>query len=142
MVKGFMRAGRRAAAPQLHGMMLALVCGVAGVGCHRAVDTSSGIQVKEDITPQPVRVGPAAVSVELSDASRKPVSHAAIMVEADMSHPGMSPVFAEAKETAPGLYRAQFEFSMAGDWVMLLHVKLADGRRIERQMDVRGVQPN
>jgi hypothetical protein len=64
------------------------------------------------------------------------------MVEADMSHPGMSPVFAEAKETAPGSYRTTVDFNMGGDWVVLLHIKLADGRKIERQVDVKGVQPN
>jgi hypothetical protein len=31
---------------------------------------------------------------------------------------------------------------MAGDWVILLHITLPDGRRLERQFDVRGVQPN
>jgi YtkA-like len=64
------------------------------------------------------------------------------MVEVDMSHPGMSPVFAEATETAPGSYRANIDFSMGGDWVVLLHIKLADGRKIERQVDVRGVRSN
>lgn len=64
------------------------------------------------------------------------------MVEADMSHPGMSPVFAEAKEITPGSYSAPINFNMGGDWVVLLHVKLADGRKIESQMDVKGVQPN
>jgi hypothetical protein len=92
--------------------------------------------------PQPPRLGPATVSIELTDPLQEPVAHAAIMVEADMSHPGMSPVFADAKETAPGTYRAPITFNMGGDWVVLLHIKLADGRRIERQMDVRGVLPN
>lgn len=137
-----MHGGRRLAAPQLCGAMLVIVCAVMIPGCRRAENGVPGIAVKEGITPQPTRVGPAVVSVELSDASSQPVSRAAIMVEADMSHPGMSPVFAEAKETAPGRYGAPVELNMAGDWVVLLHIKLADGRRIERQMDVRGVQPN
>jgi hypothetical protein len=78
----------------------------------------------------------------MADAARKPVTRAAIMVEADMSHPGMSPVFAEAKETKPGSYTAPISFNMGGDWVVLLHIKLADGRKIERQMDVRSVRSN
>ena len=63
-------------------------------------------------------------------------------VEADMSHPGMAPVFGEVEETAPGNYLAHVRFTMAGDWVLLLRIKLPDGRKIERQVDVRGVQPN
>jgi len=98
--------------------------------------------VQEQLTPQPPRVGPATVVVQLANASQKPVAHATIMVEADMSHPGMAPVFGMASETVPGSYRTQIDFNMGGDWIVLLHIKLADGRKIERQMDVRGVQSN
>ncbi len=59
-----------------------------------------------------------------------------------MSHAGMSPRFAEAKETGPGSYQARLEFAMAGDWVILLHVTLPDGKKLERQFDVKGVRPN
>jgi len=54
----------------------------------------------------------------------------------------MGPVFGTASETVPGSYRTQIDFNMGGDWIVLLHIKLADGRKIERQMDVRGVQSN
>jgi hypothetical protein len=59
-----------------------------------------------------------------------------------MSHAGMSPQFDEAKEIAAGRYQAHVEFQMAGDWVILVHVTLPDGRKLERQIDVRGVRPN
>jgi len=59
-----------------------------------------------------------------------------------MSHAGMAPVFAEAKETEPGQYQAQLKFAMAGDWVILLHVRLASGQTLERQFNVGGVRPN
>ena len=139
---GLMLGGRRMAAPRLCAVMLALAGAVLTTSCRRADEAVQGITVKQEIAPKPPRVGPATVLVQVSDASQKPVENAAIMVEADMSHPGMSPVFAEANATAPGSYRAPIEFSMGGDWVVLLHIQLADGRRIERQMDVRGVQPN
>jgi hypothetical protein len=57
-----------------------------------------------------------------------------------MSQPGMSPEFADAKEAGPGRYQAHLEFPMAGDWVILLHVTLPDGKKLERRIDVRGVQ--
>ena len=59
-----------------------------------------------------------------------------------MNHPGMAPSFKTATETAPGHYQAGVPFNMAGDWVVLLHITLADGKKIERQLDVRGVLPN
>jgi hypothetical protein len=54
----------------------------------------------------------------------------------------MSPGFAEAKEAELGRYQAHLEFPMAGDWVILLHITLPDGKKLERQIDVRGVRPN
>jgi hypothetical protein len=70
------------------------------------------------------------------------MTHATIKVEADMAHPGMAPVFKAANETAPGSYQAEISFTMAGDWVLLLHIQLADGSKVERQVDVRGVRSN
>ena len=87
-------------------------------------------------------MGAAAITLQIADATQKPVSHATIEVEADMSHPGMAPVFGEVEETAPGSYRAHLNFTMAGDWVVLLRIKLPDGRKMVRQVDVRGVGPN
>jgi YtkA-like len=87
-------------------------------------------------------VGPATLTLQVADASQKPIAHAIIDVEADMAHPGMAPVFGQVEETTPGNYRAHVNFTMAGDWVVLLHIQLPDGRRIERQVDVRGVQPD
>ena len=139
-----MIGGRRVAAPQFCRALLALSCmgTLAIAACHRGGDPAAGISVREQITPQPVRVGPANVIVQLADAAAEPIPHATIMVEADMSHPGMGPVFGTAKETAPGSYRTQIDFNMGGDWIVLLHIKLADGRKIERQMDVKGVRSN
>jgi hypothetical protein len=111
-------------------------------GCRRLANSEPEIAVREQIAPQPVRMGPATVTIEMTDAAAKPVSRATINVEMDMSHPGMSPLFEEAKETAPGSYQARIDFNMGGDWVVLLHIKLPDGRKIERRMDVRGVQSN
>jgi hypothetical protein len=124
--------------------ILPLVCMVmlAVAGCHRSSGPEPDIRVDRQITPQPVRVGRATVAVQLTDAAKNPVSRAKIKVEADMSHPGMSPVFAEAEETAPGSYQAHLDFNMGGDWIVLLHIKLSDARKTERQMDVRVVQSN
>jgi YtkA-like len=116
---------------------------VLGVtACHRSSGRESEISVRKQVTPQPVRVGPATITIQIADASQKPLSRATILVEADMAHPGMGPVLANAEETAPGSYLARIGFNMGGDWVLLLHIKLPDGRKFERQMDVRGVRSN
>jgi YtkA-like len=78
----------------------------------------------------------------LADTSTRPVSGAHITLEAEMSHAGMAPVFEEAEETAPGQYRVHLKFAMAGDWVILLHIRTPGGQSLERQFDVGGVRPN
>jgi YtkA-like len=111
-------------------------------GCSRRVAPPALVAVEHEISPAPARVGPATVGFKLTDAAGKPITGARVAVEADMSHAGMGPVFAEAKEEAAGRYKANFEFQMAGDWVLLLHVTLPGGEKMERQIDVRGVRPN
>ena len=56
-----------------------------------------------------------------------------------MSHAGMVPVFADARETEPGRYQSTVELTMAGDWFILVHVTLIDGRKLDRQFEIKGV---
>lgn len=113
---------------------------ICATSCHRQANAAQDITVRETVTPQPARVGETTLSVQLTDAHGRPVSHARIAVEGDMAHPGMAPVFSQAQEAAQGNYKSSLDFNMGGDWVVLLHITLADGRKIERQVDVRGVQ--
>lgn len=130
--------GRHSAAPLLCCVVLALMT----AGCHRPSASIPGVTLQARITPQPVRVGNAAVSVLMKDVNRMPVTHAAVSFEGDMTHPGMSPVFGAAREVSPGNYQGSIDFSMGGDWVVTLHVRLADGRTMEREIPVKGVLSN
>jgi hypothetical protein len=110
--------------------------------CHRAVDGGSALVVRSEISPMPAKVGSATIMLTLSDLSAKPVSGANIALEGDMTHAGMAPVFGGSTEMEPGRYRGALAFSMAGDWVVLVHVTLANGVKVERQIDVKGVRAN
>jgi hypothetical protein len=123
-------------------LTLIVVAIAVGMGCHRPPNTSSGIMVEFQIEPKPVRVGPVVVSLTLTAKASRPVTGARIAVEADMTHAGMSPVFAEANEVQPGLYVSHLALGMAGDWVILLHGTLHNRENLERQFDVRDVRPN
>jgi hypothetical protein len=132
--------------PRLAGFrpsVLAISCITAllAVGCLRPTDASSPITVRHTVSPDPPQIGRSRVILKLADRAEKPVSGARITLEADMSHPGMAPVFGDANETGPGQYEADLEFAMAGDWVIVLHVRLAGGQMLERQFKVSGVQP-
>jgi len=71
----------------------------------------------------------------------QPVTGARILLEADMPHPGMSPVFGNATEIDSGFYQGRLDLKMAGDWVVLAHVKLVNGPALEYQTDLQGVRP-
>ncbi len=123
-------------------ILLSFVCGTVllAVGCRRQTTESPDIVVTHEITPQPVRVGATYVVLGLKGGVSKPVTGARISLEADMSHPGMAPVFGEASEIAPGHYQGQINLTMAGDWVVLVHITLANGRKVERQIELKGVE--
>jgi hypothetical protein len=108
-------------------------------GC--SSQSSTEVFVAHEVLPQPPRVGQVEIRLRLTDASRKPLMGAQIKLEGNMSHAGMSPVFVDTVEVAPGEYRANIELSMAGDWVILVHMTLPDGAKLKRQFEIKGVAP-
>ena len=110
--------------------------------CSRPADSSLTITIEHELSPEPARIGPTVVTFRLIDAAGDAIPGAQVAVEADMAHAGMSPVFDDAREIEPGRYQAHLRFEMAGDWVILLHVTLPGGQKLDRQIDVRGVRPN
>ena len=58
-----------------------------------------------------------------------------------MSHAGMAPIFAQAKEIEPGRYRSIMELSMAGDWNVTVHVTWSRNGKIDPTFEIRGVEP-
>jgi hypothetical protein len=143
MIGAYSRGRRRAASRRFRLLlMLAAAPALAQMGCRKTAQPVQEISISESIAPQPVRIGAETLLFRLTDAAHQPVADARVQVEADMDHPGMAPVFADAVETSPGNYSAPLNFTMGGDWVVLFHITLKDGRKVERQMDVKGVESN
>jgi hypothetical protein len=119
-----------------------LAAGLLLAGCRPAADKSSTITMDWTVTPSPPVAGPVLVVLTLTDrGSGRPLPGATVGITGDMTHPGMKPVFATAREVAPGRYEAPVELTMAGDWVISVDARLRDGRRFERQFELRGVRP-
>ena len=121
--------------------LLCLLClFVAGfISCRS--QSSQEVFVAHEVLPQAPRVGQVEIRLRVRDASRKPLVGAEIKLEGNMSHAGMSPVFVDTREVAPGEYRTNMELSMAGDWVILVHLTLPNGSKLERQFEIKGVAP-
>jgi hypothetical protein len=148
MVFGFRRSGRVSPLPKEFRSCLLCACVVTlfSTGCFRPADSSrtvtTTVTIDHEIAPDPPRIGPVLLIFRLADADGKAIVGAQVAVEADMSHAGMAPVFADATETEPGRYQSHLMFAMAGDWVILLHITLPGGQKLERQIEVRGVRAN
>ncbi len=85
-------------------------------------------------------VGAAQVDVQLADAAGQPISGAQVQLRGDMTHAGMQPVLTTMNDLGNGQYRADdFEFTMAGDWILTVQAEMPDGTRVERMFDVQGV---
>ena len=100
--------------------------------------SSDGVTVAMEIESEAV-VGRAPVRVSVQRDSEG-VSGASVEVIGEMTHAGMVPVIAEAREVEPGVYRAEdFEFNMAGDWVVSAEVSLGSGEELRavRSLSVR-----
>ena len=115
-------------------VMLLSGCGTGGRG--------DSVVLQSKISPQPPRVGPATVSIGLANARNAPVAGAHLKLEAYMNHPGMAPIFGDVTETSQGRYDGRLNFTMAGDWTIVVRGVLADGVRIEKEVKVPDVRPD
>jgi hypothetical protein len=121
------------------GWLLAAVVLLFLTSCSRGSVDLSDVGLDLVIDPDPPQIGPAIVEVSLYDVEGQIITGAQVALEGNMSHAGMVPVLAPAAETWPGVYRADLEFTMGGDWFILVRAKLPDGRSMERKVDVPGV---
>jgi hypothetical protein len=124
-------------------LLLALSVGTMLAGCRKGAEAQTDILIAHEIAPQPPVAGvPATISLKVTDEAGGSVTGAKVRIEGNMSHAGMAPVFAEAAEVAPGRYQAHLAFNMSGDWVLLIDLTLPDGRKLQRQLEVKGVRPD
>lgn len=120
------------------------LCGamLMAAGCRPKTDTGPGADVKAvvEFAPHPPTVGVTELTVALTDAAGQPVRLGRLEVEGNMNHAGMRPVFAHLAETEPGRYAGKLEFTMGGDWFLLLTGRLPEGGRFDKKVDVPGVR--
>ncbi len=126
--------------PMLSLGFLALALAVFSLGGCVKQSTGADIAMKHEFLPDPPHVGAAILRLNLADRTASAVLNARVGIEADMAHPGMAPRVFEVKELGSGHYQSQLQFDMAGDWVILLHINLSDGKSADRQLAVRVVE--
>jgi len=100
---------------------------------------ASDVTFEWALRPHPPVAGPAVLTVRVLDAARRPVRGATLRVEGHMSHPGMAPVLATARDGEEGVYVADLRFTMPGDWILLVSGSLSNGARVQHRINVPGV---
>jgi len=137
-------------APRRHPSALALVVAllllVGTSACRPPADgATSGASsvngadgaVEVSLLTRPARVGPAALEVRVVRDGVS-VEGATVRFTGDMTHAGMVPVLADGIELGDGIYRSDgFAFDMAGDWVITVDVRHADGSRDQGTLAVQ-----
>jgi hypothetical protein len=117
--------------------LAATLVGVLAAAC--AKPAADSIDLTWALRPERPTIGPATLTVTLGEPHAA-ASGTRVRVVGHMTHPGMRPVEAEATRCGHGVYQADLTFTMAGDWALLVTIELADGRRVERRIDVPGVR--
>jgi hypothetical protein len=122
---------------------LAFVCSLSCLAGCRRTEPADTITVSWTLDPSPPVVGSSFVArLTLRDSAQKPVTGARLRLEGMMSHPGMAPVTVALVERGNGQYDAPLQFTMAGDWILLVTGELRDGGQVKKQIEIAGVRPS
>lgn len=121
--------------------LLAFSLSLSLSACQRAsqqnnADPASDVVMTLTVDPDPALVGLTQAVVTLTSTDGQPVTGAMVAIKGDMTHAGMQPVLADASEDAPGSYRAEFAWTMSGDWIVTVTATLPDGTATEQQFDL------
>ena len=96
------------------------------------------VDVTFDSTP-PV-IGDNEIHIALRNADGTPVDPTEVRVEGNMNHAGMKPSFAETARVSTGQFTGKLDFTMGGDWFLLIDVIMPDGSMSQYRVDVPGVR--
>ena len=109
-------------------------------GCYPAATADAAVVVECDTAPDPPQRGPTLVSCLISDPEGERLQAADVMLEANMTHPGMQPIHASMSESASGRYESRIDLTMAGDWYLVITGEVSGMGRFEETVNLPGVR--
>ncbi len=116
-----------------------LILAVAGCRGESPADDLP-VQVQLSVAPTPPIVGPNRLVLDITDVDGSPLDVAGVRIEGTMTHAGMVPVFDTAMPQGDGRWVVpDFDFTMGGEWILFVRVKLPDGREATRRHELNVV---
>lgn len=117
-------------------LLLFIVVGMMLVGCRQEAEAPQDANVDIDLAmdPVPPAVGDAVLTVTLLQGE-EPVNDATVEVRGDMTHAGMQPVIRTIEGGEEGVYETDFEWTMAGDWIITVQATLADDTVVSQEFE-------
>ena len=117
-----------------------IVIGVVAVGCRESNSdddiTAENIEIGVEVETESLSVGEANLVVTVTDEDGNFVTDASITVRGDMDHAGMAQVVREdVIDNEDGVYRIPFEWTMGGDWIVVVEVTLPDETIAAQEFD-------
>jgi hypothetical protein len=112
---------------------------VALAGCRQQpqviVPDEATVTIDLSVAPNPPAVGDATLVISVEDENGDPINNANIAIRGDMNHAGMQPVLRDVTNGREGDYTVPFEWTMGGDWYVVVTATLPDGKVVEKQFD-------
>lgn len=101
----------------------------------------SALNISYSPDRSPALVGSGIVIITVTGPDGAPVTNAMVKVTGNMLHEGMMPITGEGKHMGEGQYQVSLQWSMAGDWQVVVNVTRPDGTHVERTFDQDVVMP-
>ena len=92
--------------------------------------TITDINMTLRVEPDPPAVGESTLIVTLKDTSGQPINNAALGARGDMGHDGMEPFEGKSNTGTNGEYHIPFQWTMGGDWKVIVEATLPDGQGV------------
>ena len=112
---------------------LALVAAALALGSCGGDTTEAHVVLS--IEPAEPAMGMAEVTVTITDEAGAPVRADSVIIVGKMEHP-MEPSVAEASPAGDGVFVADFEFTMPGEWVLTVTAEGADAGHVTEAFQV------
>ncbi|MFD3162744.1 FixH family protein [Herpetosiphon sp. NSE202] len=107
------------------------------IGCSRTPSDDQRLTMSLEQTPS--AMGVQTIVLVINDGTT-PLDNAKVQLEATMTHAGMPSQIVQMQALGAGKYQASIDFSMLGEWVLIVNVTEANGAVMQRTLPAFTIQ--